>query len=83
MTRLQTDVLDFIASWSQLKGRPPSIGDIGKALGLWPNHVHEIAQWLEANGYVTTIPTLARTIVATEKGRPENREATMSIRLRA
>lgn len=63
LTTRQADVLEFIVKESQLKGYPPSVREIGFALGMSSSAtVHGHLEKLEAKGYIRKNPTKSRTI---------------------
>lgn len=69
LTSRQADVLDFIVKESQLKGYPPSVREIGFALGMSSSAtVHGHLEKLEAKGYIRKNPSKSRTIEILNNG---------------
>jgi repressor LexA len=69
-TRRQVEVLAAIDAEIRQRGFPPTVRDLGKALGLSSSSTighHIKALWLK--GYVDKNPRQPRTLVVTEKGR--------------
>jgi repressor LexA len=63
LTRRQRQVLDFIISEVQKKGYPPSVREIGQAIGLSSSStVHSHLAALERKGYLRRDPTKPRAI---------------------
>lgn len=63
LTRRQQQVLDFILSEISRKGYPPSIREIGKAIGLTSSStVHSHLAALERKGYIRRDPTKPRAL---------------------
>ena len=69
ITKRQEDVLEFIKKEIRQKGYPPSVRDIGAALGLASSAtVHKHLERLAENGYIRKDPTKPRTIEVLIKG---------------
>jgi len=63
----QQAVLDFIKNEIKRKGYPPSVREIGKAVGFSSSStVHNYLNQLEKLGYIRRDPALPRAIVVTE-----------------
>ncbi|MCX7619446.1 MAG: transcriptional repressor LexA [Acidimicrobiales bacterium] len=63
LTERQTQVLDFIESQMRERGYPPSVREIGEAVGLTsPSTVHSHLNTLERLGYIRRDPTKPRAI---------------------
>ncbi|MEW5706084.1 MAG: transcriptional repressor LexA [Actinomycetota bacterium] len=63
LTKRQQQVLDFILSEINRKGYPPSIREIGKAIGLTSSStVHSHLAALERKGYIRRDPTKPRAL---------------------
>ena len=63
LTQRQRDVLDFLRVTIAENGRPPSIQEIARAMGVTStNGVHKTLVALERKGYIERIPNEARSI---------------------
>jgi repressor LexA len=63
LTDRQREILSFIAEHVTEKGYPPSVREIGEAVGLSsPSTVHAHLRTLQERGYLRTDPTKPRTI---------------------
>ncbi len=63
LTKRQNQVLDFIVSQIQRKGYPPSVREIGQAIGLSSSStVHSHLRALERKGYLRRDPTKPRAL---------------------
>lgn len=63
ISKRQQDILDFIKSEVQMKGYPPSVREIGEAVGLASSStVHGHLARLESKGYIRRDPTKPRAI---------------------
>lgn len=63
LSKRQQDILDFIKSEVQLKGYPPSVREIGEAVGLASSStVHGHLSRLETKGLIRRDPTKPRAI---------------------
>ena len=59
----QHEILTFIHEYVAVRGYPPSVRDIGEAVGLSsPSTVHAHLRTLQEKGYIRTDPTKPRTI---------------------
>jgi repressor LexA len=68
LTKRQQDVLDFIKKEIRTKGYPPSVREIGAALGLSSSStVHGHLERLEKKGYIRRDPSKSRTIEVLDK----------------
>lgn len=68
LTRRQEEILNFIKSEVQEKGYPPSVREIGKAVGLSSSStVHAHLSQLEKKGYIRRDPTKPRAIELLEE----------------
>lgn len=68
LTKRQQDVLDFIKKEIRTKGYPPSVREIGAALGLSSSStVHGHLEKLEKKGYIRRDPSKSRTIEVLDK----------------
>ena len=64
LTKRQTVILDFIIQQIRLKGYPPSVREIGEAVGLQSSStVHSHLTQLEQKGYIKRDPTKPRAIM--------------------
>lgn len=69
MTGRQQAIINFIASYRAEHGYPPSMREIGDAVGLSSSSVvHGYIERLTKNGYLTKKSDSSRTITLTEKG---------------
>lgn len=67
LTPKQQEVLDFIKDEIKRKGYPPSVREIGKAVGFKSSStVHNYLNQLEKLGYIRRDPALPRAIVITD-----------------
>ena len=63
LTGKRREILDFIASFFREKGYPPSVREIGEAVGLTSSStVHSHLQTLQRHGYLRRDPTKPRAI---------------------
>lgn len=63
MTRRQQEILDFIRSELHLRGYPPSVREIGEAVGLSSSStVHSHLAALEAKGFIRRDPSKPRAL---------------------
>ena len=63
LTDRQREILDFIVDQQQTRGFPPSVREIGVAVGLTsPSTVHTHLQTLQRRGYLRRDPTKPRAI---------------------
>jgi len=63
LTARQSEILDFILTTAQGRGYPPSIREIGEAVGLSsPSTVHSHLNTLVREGYIRRDPTKPRAI---------------------
>jgi len=74
LSKRQEQVLDFIISEVKQKGYPPSVREIGEAIGLTSSStVHGHLSRLEAKGLIRRDPTKPRAIeILTDKGSSAN-----------
>lgn len=69
LTRRQEDVLDYINNHIKIKGYPPSVREIGKALGIASSAtVHRHLSNIESKGYIRKDPTKSRSIEVINNG---------------
>ena len=63
LTDRQREILDFIVNQQQTRGFPPSVREIGEAVGLTsPSTVHTHLQTLQRRGYLRRDPTKPRAV---------------------
>lgn len=75
LTARQQEVLEFIVEKIKSEGYPPSIREIGKAIGLKSTStVHAHLAALEEKGYIHRDPSKPRTIVVSNVGHKNSRE---------
>ena len=64
LTKQQQAIYDYIADYIRLYGYPPSVREIGSAVGLSsPSSVHKHLHTLEAAGYITRDTGKTRAII--------------------
>lgn len=64
LTKRQAEILDYIVRQINLKGYPPSVREIGEAVGLQSSStVHNHLTQLEQKGYIRRDPTKPRAIM--------------------
>ncbi|GIO83507.1 hypothetical protein J25TS5_04390 [Paenibacillus faecis] len=69
MTERQQAIINFIATYREGHGYPPTVREIGKSVGLASSStIHGHINRLEKNGFLTRKVESARTITLTEKG---------------
>ena len=67
LTRRQHQILEFIAEATDEHGYPPSVREIGNAVGLLsPSSVHYQLRVLEQAGYIQRDPRRARARILSE-----------------
>lgn len=67
----QEEILEYIKNEVRLKGYPPSVREIGQAVGLASSStVHGHLERLEKKGYIRRDPTKPRAIEILNNGRP-------------
>ncbi|GAA6823442.1 transcriptional repressor LexA [Staphylococcus lloydii] len=82
LTKRQTEIFDYIKQIVQSKGYPPSVREIGEAVGLASSStVHGHLSRLEEKGYIRRDPTKPRAIeiVSELLGEPVNTEETIHV----
>lgn len=81
LTKRQSEIYQFIKHIVQTKGYPPSVREIGLAVGLASSStVHGHLSRLEENGYIKRDPTKPRAIEITETvGENINQENTIHV----
>lgn len=81
LSKRQQQVLDYIRDTTINRGYPPSVREIGEAVGLSsPSSVHAHLSTLVEEGYLTRDPSKPRAIVVVDQG--ETPEPVRSDRLR-
>jgi repressor LexA len=71
LTERQRQILDFLTSYVEAHGYPPTVREIGEAVGLAsPSTVHAHLANLERAGLLKRDPTKPRALELTERGRP-------------
>lgn len=71
LTKRQQQILDFIRECIEEKHYPPSVREIGQAIGLSsPSTVHAHLNALEQKGYIKRDGAKSRSMVITGKGEP-------------
>jgi repressor LexA len=70
LTERQNDALEFIRGYTRERGKPPTLREIGEALGMRSsNGVHKLVGALEAKGYLRREPNVSRGLVlASDEG---------------
>ena len=82
LTKRQNEIFEYIKQTVQLKGYPPSVREIGEAVGLASSStVHGHLSRLEEKGYIRRDPTKPRAIeIVTEQvGEAVNMEETIHV----
>lgn len=73
LTGKRREILDFIASQIRDRGYPPSVREIGEAVGLTSSStVHSHLTTLQRQGYLRRDPTKPRTISISQPGDPRH-----------
>ena len=63
LTERQREILDFIVAQQRDRGFPPSVREIGEAVGLTsPSTVHTHLEILQREGYLRRNPTKPRAL---------------------
>jgi repressor LexA len=71
LTPRQREIYDFIVAYSAARGYPPTVREIGEAVGLAsPSTVHAHLANLERAGMLRRDPTKPRALVLTSRERP-------------
>jgi repressor LexA len=71
LTQRQRQILDFIASEVEFKGYPPSVREIGSAIGLSSSStVHSHLAALERKGLIKRDPSKPRALLLADRARP-------------
>ena len=71
LTGRQQQILNFIVSEVDIKGYPPSVREIGAAIGLSSSStVHSHLAALERKGFIRRDPSKPRALLVTERSRP-------------
>ena len=69
LSRMQQKIYDYIAAFIQEKGYPPSVREIGDAVGLKsPSTVHFHLKHLEEAGVIEKTANKGRAIVLSDRG---------------
>lgn len=72
LTKRQEDILDFIGSYTQENKYPPTVREIGRAVGLSsPSSVQTQLTKLAELGYITRDSSKSRSMVVTNRARKE------------
>jgi len=80
LTQRQTDILEFIKRLIRQKGYPPSVREIGDAVGLMSSStVHGHLQTLEEKGYLRRDPTKPRAIEILDSSSNIDEKKTVSV----
>jgi repressor LexA len=80
LSHRQTDILEFIKRVIRQKGYPPSVREIGDAVGLMSSStVHGHLQTLEEKGYIRRDPTKPRAIEILDSSSDINEKKTVSV----
>ncbi len=73
LTDRQRQILDLISATVRDRGYPPSVREIGEAVGLSsPSTVHSHLSALERTGYLRRDPSKPRAIEVIDDGTPES-----------
>ena len=80
LTQRQVAILDFIKKEIRQKGYPPSVREIGDAVGLMSSStVHGHLQTLEDKGYIRRDPTKPRAIEILDGSQDDNRKRVVHV----
>lgn len=75
LSQRQIEILDFIKKEIRQKGYPPSVREIGDAVGLMSSStVHGHLQTIEEKGYIRRDPTKPRAIELLDDSNPHNQK---------
>ncbi|MDR3350009.1 MAG: transcriptional repressor LexA [Acidaminococcales bacterium] len=67
LTKAQTDILEYIRNFVRTNGYPPSVREIGKAVGFASSaSIHAHLRKLESAGYLQRNPFKSRTVEVTQ-----------------
>jgi len=82
LTERQQEILDYIQKHTQNRGYPPSVREIGEAVGLSSSStVHGHLSRLEDKGYIRRDPTKPRAIEILVEGEPVPRHRIVNVPL--
>ncbi len=82
LTGRQQQILDFIVSEVEEKGYPPSVREIGAAIGLSSSStVHSHLAALERKGFIKRDPSKPRALLLAERQRPVSDDHTVNVPL--
>lgn len=77
LTKRQKQILDYIRTCIQEKHYPPSVREIGQAIGLSsPSTVHAHLNALEEKGYIKRDGAKSRSMVVTKQGQAKRQPST-------
>ena len=81
LTKRQSEIYDYIKHVVQIKGYPPSVREIGEAVGLASSStVHGHLSRLEEKGYIRRDPTKPRAIeIVSDQNNDMTREETIYV----
>ena len=80
LSNRQTEILEFIKKVIRQKGYPPSVREIGEAVGLMSSStVHGHLHTLEEKGYIRRDPTKPRAIEILDSANDGNEKKTISV----
>jgi repressor LexA len=81
LTRRQADILTFVQRYTESHGYPPSVREIGQAMGLTSSStVHSHLAALERKGYLRRDPSKPRALeILREAGGPAHRIVTLPV----
>ncbi|MGH2996200.1 MAG: helix-turn-helix domain-containing protein, partial [Gaiellaceae bacterium] len=72
LSKRQSEIYDFVLSYVDEHGYPPTVREIGEAVGLAsPSTVHAHLANLERAGYLRRDPTKPRALEVTGRGRAQ------------
>ncbi len=82
LTGRQQQILDFIVSEVDMKGYPPSVREIGAAIGLSSSStVHSHLSALERKGHIKRDPSKPRALLLAERQRPSSNDQSVNVPL--
>lgn len=69
LTARQQEILEFIETYVEKHGVPPSVRDIGEKFGIYPRAAHDHLRALERKGVIKRTPLKSRSVQLAKKHR--------------
>jgi repressor LexA len=69
LTERQQEILEFIETYVEQHGVPPSVRDIGEKFHIYPRAAHDHLRALERKGFITRTPLKSRSVQLANKRR--------------